>query len=297
MLTSSPAPQIDEIILYPACITMQGGTIEGRIIKRRKIRHFSFEDGWRKNLVRSLSHLINRERKCVPFSLIFGDFEHAGTTDNEGYFKVTIPANECIAGWQTVRVQSKLAHNTGQCLVLDSRVNIGVITDLDDTILVSEVTKRIRLLTNTFLKNPLQREAVIGAAKVYQQFLYEHPHTPIFYLSATPRQFYAFVQGFLTHYGFPAGIVITRRLSNDQARDSFHVKHYKTKKIEAIFSALPHMKFKLIGDDGEHDPAIYHDIQTRFPNQVESVWIRRIKHAKLQYANQQDFEDIIKSCP
>lgn len=295
MEISTQTPQIDEIILYPACITKQGGTIEGRIIKRRKIRHISFEDGWRKNLVRSLSHLVNRERKCVPFLLKFGAFEHSGITDNEGYFKVTIPAHEAISGWQMVSVQSTLADNTGHCLVLDQQVNMGVITDLDDTILVSEVTKRVRLLTNTFLKNPLQREAVLGAAKVYQAFLSHHPHTPIFYLSATPRQFYAFVQGFLAHYGFPTGIVITRRLTNDQARDSFHVKHYKTKKIEAIFSALPHMKFKLIGDDGEHDPEIYHDIQTRFPNQVDSIWIRRIKHSKLHYANQQDFEEMIKA--
>jgi phosphatidate phosphatase APP1 len=32
----------------------------------------------------------------------------------------------------------------------------------------------------------------------------------------------------------------------------------------------------LVGDDGEKDPEIYHDIRTRFPSRVEAVWIRRV---------------------
>lgn len=283
---------IDEIIIYPACISHTGGFIEGRIIKRRKIRQFSFEDGWRRNLTRSLSLMINRERKCVPFTLNFGAFEHSGNTDDEGYFKVNIPPNCNAQGWQNVTAKSTFASQNGRCLVLGEQVNTGVITDLDDTILVSEVTKKLRLITNTFLKNPLQREAVLGAAQVYQH-LTAQQHTPIFYLSATPRQFFHFVQGFLQHYDFPVGLIITRRLTRDKAGDSLHVKTYKLEKITAIFNALPHVKFKLIGDDGEHDPDIYHEIQNRFPHQVEGVWIRRIVHATLKYPQQQDFEDLL----
>ncbi|MGB4812847.1 MAG: phosphatase domain-containing protein [Methylophilaceae bacterium] len=292
-INANQAQQKDEIVLYPACITHMGGIIEGRIIKRRKIRQFAFEDGWRKNLTRSLSYLINSERKCVPFSLTIGEFDLAGTTDDEGYLKVTIPLNHLSEGWHTVSVKSKLGLNTQQCLVLSTQVTSGVITDLDDTILVSEVTKKLRLLTNTFLKNPLQRKAVLGAAQVYQQLSLQ-PHTPIFYLSATPRQLYHFVEGFLRHYEFPAGMIITRRLTQDAFGDSLNIKTYKTQKIESIFAALPHMKFKLMGDDGEHDPDIYHDLQTRFPHQVEGVWIRRIVHSTLKYRAHQDFETLIE---
>ena len=35
--------QKDEIVLYSACISNMGGMMEGRIIKRRKIRQFAFE--------------------------------------------------------------------------------------------------------------------------------------------------------------------------------------------------------------------------------------------------------------
>lgn len=285
----------DEIIIYPSCISHNGGTIEGRIIKQRKVRQYAFEDGWRKNLSRSLSLLINRERKCVPFTLTLGEHHYNGTTDNEGYFKVSIPAHGLALGWQSITVKSAFSQHEGQCLVINEQVTVGVITDLDDTILVSEVTKKLRLLTNTFLKNPLQREAVIGAAQVYHHLTAQQPHTPIFYLSATPRQLFHIVRGFLQHYHFPAGLIITRRLTRDEAGDSLRVKTYKIEKITAIFNALPHVKFKLIGDDGEHDPDIYHEIQNRFPQQVEGIWIRCIVHAKLKYPQQQDFESLLKN--
>ena len=229
----------------------------------------------------------------MPFTLCFGAFEHTGMTDDEGYFKVAIPQNNLLPGWHTASVNSKLGGNTQQYLVVNNQITTGVITDLDDTILISEVTKKLRLLTNTFFKNPMQRKAVLGAAQVYQQ-LSAQSLTPIFYLSATPRQLYHFVDGFLRHYDFPTGMIITRRLTRDAQGDSFNVRVYKTKKIEAIFAAFPHMKFKLIGDDGEHDPDIYHDLQTRFPLQVEGVWIRRIVHSTLKYPQQQDFENLIK---
>ncbi|HOY70716.1 MAG TPA: DUF2183 domain-containing protein [Methylotenera sp.] len=294
-MSSSQVLPKDEIVIYPAFISSNGGTIEGRIIKQRKMRQFSFEDGWRRNLTRSLSLMINRERKCVPFTLTFGEHHYTGTTDDEGYFKVAIQTNSHVHGWQKITVKSTFSQHEGQCLVIGEQVTCGVITDLDDTILVSEVTKKLRLLTNTFLKNPLQREAVVGAAQVYHHLTAQQPHTPIFYLSATPRQLFHFVQGFLQHYDFPAGLIITRRLTRDEAGDSLHVKTYKIEKITAIFNALPHVKFTLIGDDGEHDPDIYHEIQSRFPLQVEGVWIRRIVHTKLKYPQQQDFETLLTS--
>ncbi len=286
---------IDQIVIYPSYLTNQGGYIEGRIIKRRQFKEYAFEDGWRKNLVRSLAHLVNRERKSTPFTLTFDAFEYAGITDQEGYFKVAIPAGQYTAGWQNVSVSNAFTQTLGQCLVINTQIPTGIITDLDDTILVSEVTKKLRLISNTFFKNPLQREAVEGAAKIYHHWASAHPHTPIFYLSATPRQLYTFVEGFLKHYGFPRGLITTRRLTRDQAGDSFHVKTYKIEKISAIFTALPQIRFRLIGDDGEHDPDIYHEISQRFPHQVEGIWIRKIRFSALKYPQHQDLQILIES--
>lgn len=290
-MPSSPEPSVpkNEIVLYTSYIGPNGGVAEGRIIKRRKFKHALMTDsGWR-NFRRALFTLMNRERKGIAYTLSMGEFTARGRTDNEGYFKCALPAM-AAAGWQTISMRAAGTEVTAPCLVLNqSQPLIGIISDLDDTLLVSEVTKKIKLITNAIFKNALQRQAVEGAATCFQQWAAQHPHTPVFYLSATPRQLYSVVHSFFTHHQFPQGMIITRRLSFDKQGDPLNVKAYKTAKIEQIFLALPHVKFRLVGDDGEHDPDIYHDIQTRFPQQVDSIWIRRTSNAPLQYRYHQDF--------
>lgn len=287
----SPEPSVpkNEIVLYTSYIGPNGGVAEGRIIKRRKFKHALMTDsGWR-NFRRALLTLMNRERKGIAYTLSMGEFTARGRTDNEGYFKCALPALANV-GWQTISMHAAGTEVTAPCLVLnDSQPLIGIISDLDDTLLVSEVTKKIKLITNAIFKNALQRQAVEGAAACFQQWAAQHPHTPIFYLSATPRQLYSVVHSFFTHHQFPQGMLITRRLSFDKQGDPLNVKAYKIAKIEQIFATLPHVKFRLVGDDGEHDPDIYHHIQTRFPQQVDSIWIRRTSNAPLQYSHHQDF--------
>lgn len=292
-----PVASKNEIALYTSYIGPNGGFAEGRIIKRRKFKHALMTDsGWR-NFRRALFTLMNRERKGIAYTLTMGEFTARGRTDNEGYFKCALPATAAI-GWQAVTVHAAGTEVTAPCLVLNSHLvqnsvppMVGIISDLDDTLLVSEVTKKIKLISNAIFKNALQRRAVEGAAACFQQWVAQHPHTPVFYLSATPRQLYSVVHSFFLHHQFPQGMIITRRLSFDQQGDPLNVKAYKTAKIEQIFTALPHVKFRLVGDDGEHDPDIYHDIETRFPHQVDSVWIRRVDGAPLKYGHHQAFAE------
>lgn len=285
----------NEIVLYASYIGPNGGFAEGRIIKRRKFKHALMTDsGWR-NFRRALFTLINRERKGIAYTLSMGEFTVRGQTDDEGYFKCALPTTTAT-GWQTVTVYAAGAEVTEPCLVLNSHLEqhseppiVGIISDLDDTLLISEVTKKFKLISNAIFKNALQRRAVEGAAVCFQQWAAQHPHTPVFYLSATPRQLYPVVHQFFLHHQFPLGMIITRRLSFDKQGDPLNVKAYKIAKIEQIFTALPHVKFRLVGDDGEHDPDIYHDIETRFPQQVESVWIRSTNNEPLKYKHHQAF--------
>jgi phosphatidate phosphatase APP1 len=290
-----PVASNNEIVLYTSYIGPNGGVAEGRIIKRRKFKQALLTDSRWRNVRRALFTLMNRERKGIAYTLTMGEFTARGRTDNEGYFKCALPAT-AATGWQAVTVHAAGTEVTAPCLVLNSQLvpnsqlpMVGIISDLDDTLLVSEVTKKIKLISNAIFKNALQRRAVEGAATCFQQWAAQHPHTPVFYLSATPRQLYSVVHSFFLHHQFPQGMIITRRLSFDKQGDPLNVRAYKTAKIEQIFTALPHVKFRLVGDDGEHDPDIYHDIQTRYPHQVDSVWIRRVSGAPLKYSHHQAF--------
>jgi len=70
-------------------------------------------------------------------------------TDAEGYFRVEaqIPPG-VTAGWQVVEVvtESGDARAGGAVLLVPADNRLGIITDLDDTILVSDVTDKSRLV-------------------------------------------------------------------------------------------------------------------------------------------------------
>lgn len=290
----------DALVIYPAYGDARGAVIEGRVIEARRERAPSQSDSWWRNLVRSARVLVNDERPGAKVSVSALGSERQALTDAEGYFRIDIaPPPALSPGWQPLRGRTGTAEGEGTLLVVPAKNTLGIISDVDDTILVSEVTDKGKLLANALLKNALQREAVPGAARAYQLLAARNPlpaATPLFYLSASPRQLNAPIQAFLDHNAFPRGVLITKRVTNDATSEPIRDQvAYKTAKIEEILARLPHVRFVLVGDDGERDPEIYHEIRKRYPQRVEAVWIRRVHPdpGRATYPGQEDFARLI----
>jgi len=161
----------------------------------------------------------------------------------------------------------------GKVYVAD-RTGLSVITDIDDTIKITDVTSRSRMLSRTFLE-PF--EPIEGMAALYQQL---HQQGAMFhYVSSSPWQIYVPLQEFLDEHGFPGG---SMHLKWFRLRDEFFKrwsiirKKSKAGTIVTMIKRMPQRTFLLIGDSGERDPEIYAKIAKRFPRQVREVWIRDI---------------------
>jgi phosphatidate phosphatase APP1 len=278
---AQPAVAEDELALqlYPAYGDAHGFTIEGRLIERRELREIGVKDRWWTNLWRNLRQLVNDEQAGVSVTVRIGQQNWTAKTDVEGYFKIDV--EERIAdGWQSIAASTPGTQSTGSLLIVPAENRLGIISDLDDTLLISQVTDKSDLLGNTFLKNPLQRTAVAGAAQFLARSLAGNPRpdtAAMIYLSASPRQLNTPIETFLAHNGFPRGVLITKKVTNDTTSDPITDQvAYKTAKLENIFARLPHVNFVLLGDDGEKDPEIFHAIRTRYPERVRKVYIRRV---------------------
>ncbi|MFO7906635.1 MAG: phosphatidate phosphatase App1 family protein [Planctomycetota bacterium] len=151
---------------------------------------------------------------------------------------------------------------------------ISVISDIDDTIKVSEAGDRQRLLQRTFLE-PFQ--AVEGMAETYQQFAAAGAR--FHYVSACPWQFHQPLLAFLKQKQFPDGSFHQKRfriMDVSMSRLFEAPVRYKRSVIEALFTAFPRRKFFLIGDSGQKDPEVYGIIARRYPGQVEKIMIRDV---------------------
>jgi len=99
-------------------------------------------------------------------------------------------------------------------LAADFPSSFGVISDIDDTIKITEVLDRLKLLRHTFIDVP---SAVPGMAPFYRK-LHEVVSTPaspspFVYLSASPYNLYPFLREFVRGAGFPDGMIILRDMS------------------------------------------------------------------------------------
>jgi len=267
-------------VLYDGYGSSERFMIEGRVVEIDKRSTAKDDDAWYKNLWRSVRTLKNDEQDGVKLRLTVGSNAADAISDEEGYFRVSItPARPMPGGWHPVTVQGKRTQGSGQLLIVPKTNTLGVISDIDDTVLVSDVTNKNKLLKKTFLQNHKQRQTFPGTADFYRRLLAQNPEpqaAPMFYVSASPRQLTDNISAFLAHNHYPRGVLVTKLINGNGRDPLLDQQQYKLAKIEAIFTALPWVKFILIGDDGERDPEIYRTLQEKHPQRVAAIYIRKV---------------------
>lgn len=154
----------------------------------------------------------------------------------------------------------------------------SVISDIDDTIKVSNVQDKAELLQNTFFRDFI---AVNGMAAAYDKWA--TAGADFHYVSAAPWQLYEPLESFLVDNKFPLGTVQLKRI---RLKDETFFKlfedpvKYKLAIIKPLVAQFPNRKFVLVGDSGEKDPEAYGAIARRFPKQIERIWIRNVTGEK-----------------
>jgi phosphatidate phosphatase APP1 len=290
----------DDVVMHFAYGQGARAILEGRVIDFEAERVASPGDAALTNLRQTLRLLFNKERMHKAVRVWMTAHEWQGATDAEGFFRFE-PHNLAALppGWHRIHAEAGDAQDEIGLLLVPPENVYGVISDVDDTLLISQVTRKWQLLINTLLRNPLQRLVVPGIAHLYRSLLERNPQphcAPMFYLSATPRQLHLPLQAILDHNDLPKGVLVTKRVTNDRSSESLNQFVYKFAKIEEILELVPHARFVLIGDDGEHDPEVFESVREYYPDRIEAIWIRRVHPdpARPRIAHQGDLADLLR---
>ncbi|KAL5330928.1 hypothetical protein ACEPPN_000454 [Leptodophora sp. 'Broadleaf-Isolate-01'] len=154
----------------------------------------------------------------------------------------------------------------------------GVVSDIDDTIKITQTGDPIGILRSTFVS---QATPVEGMPELYQ-FIQRiiSPNSPFFYLSASPYNLYAFLRDFRQKF-FPQGTIILRdaswmNLSGLLSNLTLGTQEYKVARITKINSWLPKRKMILIGDSTQADPETYGEIYRNHKGWVKLILIRKV---------------------
>ena len=152
---------------------------------------------------------------------------------------------------------------------------ISVISDIDDTIKVSDVRNRDELMKNTLVR-PFQ--PVKGMADPYRAWA-RNDGASFHYVSGSPWQLYPALAEFVRSNNFPTGSFHLKqfRVKDETFLNLFKDPEvYKMAIIEPLFERFPERRFILVGDSGERDPEIYGMLARKHPGQVQRIFIRDV---------------------
>lgn len=154
------------------------------------------------------------------------------------------------------------------------RQGISVISDIDDTIKVTQIHSRRLLLQNTFLR---EFETIAGMSELYQEWA---NHGAAFhYVSSSPWQLYGALVEMFERAGLPPGSFHLRsfRLRDHVLRRMLLIRRKgKAEVIRSLLRTFPQRRFVFVGDSGELDPEIYVRAAQKQPGQVAAILVRQL---------------------
>lgn len=237
-------------------------------------------DNLRAALTRIESDPLPYARVRVSLGGIGGDAREIAA-DDEGFFREWIGARDPLpeGGWVPVRLElanGVAGQTVTQCLLPPVGAAFGVISDMDDTVLQSNVASLLRAARLVLFENAQTRLPFPGVAAFYRALERGTSLTgpnPIFYVSKSPWNLYDVIAQFLERQEIPLGPILLRDWDLVPERGT---KAFKRREIEEIFSTYPEMKFILVGDTTQKDPEIYREVMRDFPGRVLAIYIRNV---------------------
>jgi phosphatidate phosphatase APP1 len=283
MATNAPPLQL---VTYRGMLHPEGCTLSGRVLRRPLHGGPRSDDGWWRNLRNTWRRFDSEPVAGVAVELGFRGARGVARSDEEGYWSLTLPGGApAQSPWGIAEArpagQDKVFLQPVLCVPPDAR--FGVLSDIDDTVLESNVTDWQTAAQLTFLHNARTRKPLEGVAGLYQALQKGRDgqgFNPLFYVSASPWNLYDLLEDFLTLNDIPPGPLMLRDVDLDRAswRGATQAQS-KVESMELLMRRYPGLRWVLVGDSGQVDAELYAGLVLRFPGSILAVYIRDVDPA------------------
>jgi phosphatidate phosphatase APP1 len=198
-------------------------------------------------------------------------------TANRGGVVDTRIEVELPYGWNTIQLRTDDSPNVdAPVYVVDPSVKFGMISDIDDTVMVTALPRPFLAAWNTFVLDEHARRPVAGMSVLYERLTRSHPGAPIIYLSTGAWNVAPTLTRFLSRNLYPSGALLLTDWGPTHDRWFRSGKEHKNSSLRRLAKEFPDMKWLLIGDDGQHDEEIYSEFLEEHPANVAAVCIREL---------------------
>jgi phosphatidate phosphatase APP1 len=236
--------------VYPAYLHKKQVYLRGKVF-RRSLKPIQDSTSALSTSLGIVRRFFKRGRKGVSVTVTYGKQTKVVRTDSSGYFRAYFQTASTDACTVTYKKEVRSVP-----VYLDTKQTY-VVSDVDDTFLVSHATHIWKRLVTVLFQNPFKRVPVEGMKNVYTQ-----TSAQILYVSNSQWPLFDILESFRKHQGFPPGPFLLK----------------STTKYERISSLLQNYtgNFYLVGDDGQKDPEIYCALYKKYAGRIKGICIRHI---------------------
>ena len=214
-------------------------------------------------------------------------------TEKDGFYKFEWP-NETGLTQGTYAANVFLLHPVSgnriataeACVTVPFTNQFTMISDIDDTFLISHSSKIFKKLYVLFTKNALSRKPFEGVVAHYQLLQLagtdKNNPNPFFYVSSSEWNLYKYIQDFSKKYHLPKGTYLLNQIKTISQLFNTGGNHHQGKftRIVRIMEAFPTQQYILLGDDSQQDPYIYASIVKHFEDKIYCIYIRSVSSNK-----------------
>ena len=281
-LTANPTIKIYHGYGHNNCITVFGHVFKLNPFPRQRYRH-----SFLRNTAALLRLFLVKPFAGVEVRVEWKDKIYKATTDTDGFFKLEwedeTPGDK---GWLPIAVkgfyaQKQMAESVGR-IFIPYDTQLLIVSDIDDTFLISHSAKMRKRLLVLFTQNARSRQPFEGVVRHYQLLAKagttEAMPNPFFFVSSSEWNLYEYILEFTAVNKIPKGIFLLSQLKQFHQLLKTGQNNHGTKftRIVRILQAYPNHKVVLLGDSSQQDPYIYQSIVQHFPNQIKAVYIRDV---------------------
>jgi phosphatidate phosphatase APP1 len=226
--------------------------------------------------IRGWRNFISPPVASAKVSIQVDGQQHEVTADRGGVIDAHVPA-DLPEGWNTVRLSCEGSTPVeAPVYIVPSAKTFGVVSDVDDTVMVTALPRPMLAAWNTFVLDEHARNATPGMAVMLERVTRQHPGSPVLYLSTGAWNVAQTLTRFLTRNMYPDGALLLTDWGPTKDRWFRSGMEHKTTQLMRLAQEFPQVKWLLIGDDGQHDEAIYAGFAQRYPDHVAAIAIRQL---------------------
>ncbi|MCH2489353.1 MAG: DUF2183 domain-containing protein [Flavobacteriales bacterium] len=278
-----------DISIYRGYMNDKELTISGHVFKSWAPSQYSIE---KRAIKHGLSILKMFTIKPMPNETVilhFQDQTVSTKTLDDGYFNFKIPFNKNLeSGWHACTIQCDIGKfniiSNGEILKPHTG-RYGIISDIDDTFLVSHSANFFKKLYVLLTQNIDNRKVFDDVPKHYQALskagqTNEDSYNSFFYVSSSEWNLYSFIVAIANKYHLPKAVLKLKKIKaglGDFLFTGSGSHDHKFEKIKEIISFYPELDYVLLGDDSQRDPFLYERICKVFPKNIKTIYIRQTR--------------------